>query len=115
VAGLDQFPLDAEISLSEVRSEQTLTDRLRAHHRLRLRRRNELVGVLLDRDAWTALVRYVDRLEAEAELREDEAARLLIAEREPRAAFEPGSSERAAEIFDEADRAYARLREGHSQ
>jgi hypothetical protein len=115
VPSLDQFSLDAEISLSEVRSGQTLTDRLQAHHRLRLRRRNELVGVLLDRDAWTALVRYVDRLEAEVELREDEAARLLIAEREPRAAFESGSAERAEEIFDEADRAYERLREGLSK
>jgi hypothetical protein len=107
---LDQFPIDAEISLSEVRSEQTLTDRLHAFHRLRVRRRSDVVGILLDRDAWDELVTYVHRLEAEADRREDDAVRRIITERLPHAEFEPGSAERAADIFAEADRAVERFR-----
>lgn len=115
MASVDQFPLQAEITLSEVRSEETLTSRLSQFHRLRLRRRSELVGVLLDVAEWTALVRHIGRLEAEAELREDEAVRALIADRAPHAAFEAGSPERAAEIFDEADQAFERLVEERRQ
>ena len=99
---IDQFPLDAEISLSEVRSEQTLTERLHAFHRLRIRRRSDLIGVLLDRNAWNELVTYVHRLEAEADRHEDDAARRLITKRMPHAEFEPGSTERAIDIFTEA-------------
>jgi hypothetical protein len=95
---LDQFPLEAEVTLTELRSEEKLTKRLRAHHRLRVRRRNDLVGVLLDIDEWHQLVHYVAKLEAEAQLREDETARAIIATRAPRAVFAEGSPEAVDEI-----------------
>jgi hypothetical protein len=105
MGSLDQFPLEAEISLTDFRSEEKVTSRLQAHHRLRVRRRSELMGVLLDIDEWQHLVRHVARLEAEAEQREDEAAHAIIAARAPGADFEPGSPERAADI----EREYERL------
>ena len=102
---LDQFPLEAEISLSDFRSEETLTSRLETYHRLRVRRRSDYVGVFLDVAEWQDLVQYVARLETELERREDEAARAIVAARAPGATFEPGSAERTADI----DRDYERL------
>jgi hypothetical protein len=102
---LDQFPLEAEISLTEFRSEETVTGRLRAYHRLRVRRRSDLVGVFLDVDEWHRLVQYVGQLEAESERREDDAARAIVAARAPDAISEPGSANRVAEI----DREFERL------
>ena len=91
--------------MTDFRSEKKLTKSLRAHHRLRVRRRNDLLGVFLDREEWGQLVRYVARLEAEAERREDEAVCAIVAARAPGAIFEPGSPERTAEI----EREYERL------
>ncbi len=102
MAALDHFRLGAEISLTELRSEKTVTERLRAYHRLQVRRRHEVVGVFLDVDEWRELVRHVTQLEAEAEQREDEAARAIVAARAENAVLEPGSPERVAEI----DRTY---------
>jgi PHD/YefM family antitoxin component YafN of YafNO toxin-antitoxin module len=102
---IDHFPLEAEISLSELRSESTLTSRLRSHHRLRIRRRNEVVGVLLDLAEWRRLVETVAMLEREADQREDETVASLINARLPHAIFEAGSQQAA----DEIDREYERL------
>lgn len=103
--GLDRFQLGAEISLTDFRSEETVRSRLRAFHRLQVRRRSELVGVFLDVDEWHELVRYVTRLETEAERREDQAARAIVDARAPGITFEPGSPKRVAEI----DREYGAL------
>jgi hypothetical protein len=86
---IDQFPLEAEIALSEMRSEETLTRRLQSFHCLRVRRRGDVVGILLDDDAWQHLVQHVARLEAEVEAREDEVALMIVAERAPGATFAP--------------------------
>jgi hypothetical protein len=102
---IDQFSLEAEISLSEFRSEATVTSRLLQFHRLRVRRRADLVGVFLDSGAWQELVALVDRLHAEVARLEDEAARAILAERFPDAVFEPGSPERVTAI----EREYGRL------
>ncbi len=102
---LDQFPLEAEISLSDFRSEETLSSRLETFHRLRVRRRNDFVGVFLDVAEWQFLVRYVARLESEVERHEAGAVRAIVAERVPGVAFEPGSPARVAAI----DREYERL------
>jgi len=98
MGAIDQFPLEAEIALTELRSEATLTERLRAYHRLRVRRRNDLVGVLIDDEAWHELVRYVERLEAEVERAEDSEVRAIIEARLPGAKFEPGSPALVVEI-----------------
>jgi hypothetical protein len=102
---IDQFGLEAEISLSEFRSEATVTSRLLQFHRLRVRRRADFVGVFLDSDAWQELVRLVDGLQAENARLEDEAARAILGERLPGAVFVPGSPESA----DAVDREYERL------
>jgi hypothetical protein len=101
---IDQFPLEAEIALSEMRSEETLTRRLQAFHRLRVRRRGDVVGVLLDVDAWQQLVGHVARLEAEVEAREDEVAHMIVEQRAPGATFVALSDEQIAEIEAEFDR-----------
>ncbi|MGH7728931.1 MAG: hypothetical protein ACREM2_09085 [Vulcanimicrobiaceae bacterium] len=95
---IDQFSAEAELSVTDFRSERKLTRSLRTHHRVRVRRRNDLLGVFLDLEEWSRLVRYVAHLEAEAERREDDAVRAIIADREPGAKFEPGSRRRIAEI-----------------
>jgi hypothetical protein len=95
---LDQFPLEAEISLSDFRSEETLTSRLETYHRLRVRRRSGYIGVFLDVAEWQNLVKYVARLETELERREDEAARAIMAGRTPGGTFEPGSAKRTTDI-----------------
>ena len=105
MASIDQFAAEAEISVTDFRSEKKLTESLRTYHRFRVRRRNDLLGVFLDREEWGRLVRHVARLEAEAERREDEAVCQIIAARAPGASFEPGSQERVAEI----EREYQRL------
>jgi hypothetical protein len=104
MATIDQFPLDAEIALTELRSEATLRERLRKYHRLRVRRRNELVGVLIDAQAWHNLVRYVELLEAELERVENSEVRAIIEARLPGASFEPGSPVLVEEIDHEYER-----------
>lgn len=105
MASIDQFPLDAEIAFTELRSESTVTQRLGIHHRLRVRRRNELVGVLLDAQAWHSLVRHVERLEAELEEVENAELRSLLEARLPGATFESGSPA----LVDEIDHEYERI------
>lgn len=107
MATIDQFPLEAEISLTDFRSEATVTSRLATYHRLRVRRRKSVVGVLLDAGEWKHLVEYVGHLEAEAERREDEVARAIVVAREAYAVFEPGSPLRVVEIDREVDRLVA--------
>ena len=104
---LDQFPPDAEISLTDFRSEETVTERLRAYHCLPVRGRSDLVGVFLGVDEWRRLVQYVGQLEAESERREDDAAHAIVAARVPDAIFEPGSANRVAEIDRELERLVA--------
>ncbi len=76
-----KFPLKADISLSDLRSEKMLTSRLAAYHRLRVRRRSDYIGVFLDVAEWRHLVQYIARLESELERREDEAVRAIVVER----------------------------------
>ena len=107
MGGLNQFPLEAEIALTELRSEATLTERLRVHHRLRVRRRNDLIGVLIDADSWREFVRYAEGLEAEIERAEDAEVKALIEARVAGALFEPGSPSLAEGVEDEFQRVLA--------
>lgn len=105
MSSLDQFAPGAEIALSDFRSEGTVVSRLETFHRLRVRRRSDVVGVFLDVAEWQSLVKYVARLENELERHDSEAVRTIVSERALGAAFEPGSHERMADI----DREYERL------
>ena|SRR5450755_58776 len=105
MGAFDQFPLEAEIALTELRSEATLTERLRVYHRLRVRRRNDLIGVLIDADSWLELVRYVEGLEAEIERAEDAEVRALIEARVAGGLFEPGSPS----LIEEVEHEYQRI------
>jgi hypothetical protein len=84
---LGGFKLDADITVSELRQEDVLDERLHAHHRLRLRRRNDVLGVVVEADAWRAIAAYVSELEAQIERLEDSAVRELISRRAPDAQF----------------------------
>jgi delta 1-pyrroline-5-carboxylate dehydrogenase len=95
---LEGFALDADITLSELRHEDVLDARLHAHHRLRLRRRNELLGVVVDAEAWREIERYVRELEEQIERYEDAAVRALIGARSANAEFVEPSAEDVSEI-----------------
>jgi hypothetical protein len=50
-----QIDVDAEITVSELRSEDTFDRRLRDHAALRLRRRNDLLGVIVSTERWKTI------------------------------------------------------------
>ena len=95
---LDSFSLDAEITVSELRREDVVAARLRAHHRLRLRRKNDLLGVLVDAGEWRHIVEYVRDLEHLIARYEDESLRNLVTQRAANANFEPATPEAIADI-----------------
>ena len=99
------FDLDADISVSELREEQLLDERLHAHRRLRLRRRNDVLGVIVAADEWRAHAEYVRELEAQIERHEEQAVRALVTERAARAKFVPATSK----VVKEIDREYEAL------
>jgi hypothetical protein len=108
MALLDGFDLDADISVSELRQEDVLGERLGAHRRLRLRRRNDILGVVVSADEWRAHTDYVRDLEARVERHEDDAVRALISERAPHAQFVPATPE----VIDDIERRYEALAKG---
>ncbi len=101
----DGFDLDADISLSELRRDEVLGERLRTHRRLRLRRRNEVLGVVVSAEEWRVYTEYVRQLEVQVERHEDEAVRALINERAPGAEFVPATQD----IIDDVERQYQTL------
>ncbi|HTU71522.1 MAG TPA: hypothetical protein VMF11_14565 [Candidatus Baltobacteraceae bacterium] len=86
---LGGFDLDADITLSELREEDTLRKRLEAHHRLRVRRRSDVIGVLVDAHAWRAIESHLRELEQVIERYEEQAAHTIVADRAPNANFVP--------------------------
>ena len=95
---LDGFPLDAEITISELRQEELLGERLHTFGHLRLRRRNALLGVLVEAGEWRALEEYVHGLEQQLERHEDQAVREIIAQRAPNATFVQATPDTVEEI-----------------
>jgi hypothetical protein len=81
MAFLDDFNLDADISVSELRQDDVLDARLRTFHRLRLRRRNDVLAVVVQADTWRTLAAHVRNLEAQLERFEDAEALALVRER----------------------------------
>jgi len=105
MAMLDDFHLDADITVSELRQEDVLDERLRAFHRLRVRRRNDILGVLVEADAWREISAYVRDLEQQLEQHEGEAVRQLLAIRLSGAEFIAATPEAIADI----DREFRKL------
>lgn len=98
MATFNGFPLDAEITVSELRQEELLGERLHAFRRLRLRRRNALLGVLVEASEWRALEAYVHGLEEQLERYEDQSVRAIITQRAPVATFVQATSDTIDEI-----------------
>jgi hypothetical protein len=88
---LEGFELDADISISELRRDDVLDQRLRDFRQLRLRRRNDTLGVVVAADYWRFLAAYVRDLEAQVERYEDAAAGAIVAQRAPHAEFVAGT------------------------
>jgi hypothetical protein len=72
---------DIDMNVSELRDVDALVERLRSNRRLRIKRRSETIGVLIDADAWRALQRRFRELEAELEARDDEALAAIAYDR----------------------------------
>lgn len=102
----DAIPLEAELTLSELRDEKVVGSKLRQFHRVRIRRYRDIVGVLLDRSEWQRLTTRLASLEDRVAEYEEAGLRALVAKRTA-GRFEPGAPGRAAGIFDEADAALA--------
>lgn len=100
--------LDAEISVTELRREELVTERLERHHAVRVRRRGEVIGVLLDANLWSQLEARFERLEAELEAYEDQAVLALIASRAD-AEYVVASDDVVADVFEQ----YQSLVEDH--
>jgi PHD/YefM family antitoxin component YafN of YafNO toxin-antitoxin module len=81
------FDLDADISVTELRNEEALTQRLHDHDALRLRRRNEVLGVVVSAEKWRRITQALEAYEATIEEHEEEAVRSLIAARASSAKF----------------------------
>lgn len=99
------FALDADITVSELREEDILNERLGAFHYLRLRRRNEVLGVVVEAGVWRLLVARLSALEQQLERYEDQAVRAIIADRAPGAAF----VQVTPEVVDDIERRYQAL------
>ncbi|TAM56313.1 hypothetical protein EPN52_14445 [bacterium] len=81
-----KFEMDAAISVSEMRHEETWRKRLGRFKQLRVERRGRgesgVVGVLVSPERWRAIAASQERLEAQLEALEDEVASRIIEERE---------------------------------
>lgn len=99
----DAIPLGAEITVSQLREEETLGRLLGQYHRVQLRRYSDVVGVVVDTGEWRRLTLLIATLEQRVEELEEGALRALVARRAQEAHFEPGTSGRATAVFDEIE------------
>ena len=88
-----QIDVDAEISVSELRSEEIFDRRLHAHSALRLRRRNDLLGVIVSTERWKSIEETIRHLSAALEKLEDAATLSLIEQRVSTAKYAPLTDE----------------------
>ena len=88
---LAAFDLDAEIGMSELRSEETLTERLHEHPALRLRRRNDMLAVLVTPERWREMLQTIRDLEDAIDRYEQAAVHGIISERASKAHFVPAT------------------------
>lgn len=99
----DAIPLGAEISVSQLREEDTLTRVLAQYHRVRLRRYSDVVGVVVDAGEWQRLTSLIETLARRVDELEEDRLRALVARRAQEARFEPGAPGSAAFILDEVE------------
>jgi PHD/YefM family antitoxin component YafN of YafNO toxin-antitoxin module len=93
-----QIDVDAEITVSELRSEETFDRRLQAHSALRLRRRNDLLGVIVSTERWKSIEETIRNLNVALEKLEDAATLTLIEQRVATATYAPVTDEGWADI-----------------
>ncbi len=74
-AVLADFDLDAEIEMSELRSEETLMERLQEHPTLRLQRRNKILAILVKPERWREMLQTIRDLEDVIDRYEQDAVR----------------------------------------
>jgi PHD/YefM family antitoxin component YafN of YafNO toxin-antitoxin module len=84
-----QIDVDAEISVSELRSEEIFDRRLRTHSALRLRRRNDLLGVIVSTERWKSIEETIRNLSEALDKLEDAATLSLIERRVSTAKYAP--------------------------
>lgn len=99
----DAIPLGAEITVSQLREEETLGRILEQYHRVRLRRYSDVVGVVVDAGEWGRLTSLISTLEQRVEELEEASLRALVSQRARDAHFEPGAAGRTAAILDEVE------------
>jgi hypothetical protein len=102
----DAIPLEAELTVSQLRDEKAVGAKLRRWHRVRVRRYGEVLGVLLDRTEWRRLTSRLAQLESQIADYEEAGQRALVRKR-AEGNFEAGKPGRAEAIFDEAEAAVA--------
>lgn len=100
-----RFDLDADIGVSEIRSEERLEQALRKHPALRLCRRSDVLAVLVSPSRWREITdvlaqqqRVIDELREALEQHENDAVDEIIAERAAAAQLHPLTDESWAEI-----------------
>ncbi len=91
-AVLADFDLDAEIEMSELRSEETLMERLQEHPTLRLQRRNKILAILVKPERWREMLQTIRDLEDVIDRYEQDAVRDIIAERASEVHFVPATT-----------------------
>lgn len=99
----DAIPLGAEITVSQLREEETLGRALEQYHRVRVRRYSDVVGVIVDTGEWNRLTSLIATLEQRVEDLEESNLRALVARRAEQAHFERGAPGRTAAILDEVE------------
>jgi hypothetical protein len=103
----------AEITVSQLREEETLGLALEQHHRVRLRRDSDIVGVVVDIEEWHRLTSLIAMLERRVEELEEANLRALVSRRAERGSFEPGKPGRGATLLDEVAAEVSRGGAGH--
>lgn len=98
-------PVDAQLSVSDLRGEAVVKERLEVFHRVRIQRHKDVLGVLVDAEAWRAIVAHVQALETHIERLEGQAVRAIIEERAPREDLVLGTAATIADV----DRQYREL------
>jgi PHD/YefM family antitoxin component YafN of YafNO toxin-antitoxin module len=112
---LFKFDFDADVSVQDFRDAGAINTALQVHRHVRVRRRNDLVGVLVAQDEWHSLEgafrelqarvdELLSRIEELDEEREIAAVRAIVEDRAETANFEIVTPELAREIDEELTR-----------